>query len=503
VWTIIERELLDNFKSFRWVALFVLCIILFSANGFVFARKYHIQQTDYITRITEPPFAPRSLSASNAFAYASRDYFNTNGGPNYPRPSTKATELYVPPSPLLFVAEGGDEYRPYGFDVRPGGVILPLPEKPKNYKLPESQKIDWTFIITTIFSLYVILFGYNTISEEKKQGTLSLVLSHAITRSKVLIAKYCVLIITLFIPLFAGFLISIMIMMLHVPSFLTIAVSVRLIIIILATMLFISFFSFLTLFITSKFQESSHGLLILLFAWILFLVIPRLASVTTGLFVDVPSEQMYSQQLKSKQNEYQKMADNTINDEKSPTFRGYFDSEENAQKAAYSIIKPALKEFLAIREQYNNAISHKTSIEHTISLVSPLCLFRDILEIFSGTGFENENVFYEKVRTFSIEYDNYIQEKFGDITVRFLPMGPSVHPWIRNEREHNKYQYTIQFPTQQEYEGDKSDFPRFVYNEPSLIARINDSFIGIIGLLVWNVVLAMGAFLAFDRADVR
>ena len=51
--------------------------------------------------------------------------------------------------------------------------------------------------------------GYDTISGEKENGTLALMLSNPLGRARLLLAKYFVLIITVSIPLFIGMTINI------------------------------------------------------------------------------------------------------------------------------------------------------------------------------------------------------------------------------------------------------------------------------------------------------
>ncbi len=58
-------------------------------------------------------------------------------------------------------------------------------------------------------------------------------------------------------------------------------------------------------------------------------------------------------------------------------------------------------------------------------------------------------------------------------------------------------------PFPQEYQGDKSDFPRFSERRPSLLDGLHASLWDIAGLLVWNILLAGLAFSAFLRTDVR
>ena len=67
----------------------------------------------------------------------------------------------------------------------------------------------------------------------------------------------------------------------------------------------------------------------------------------------------------------------------------------------------------------------------------------------------------------------------------------------------NRKPITVGMPAPKEYEGDKSDFPKFIPTKPSTVERLNDALLDLAGLLLWNVILAMASFSAFIKYDVR
>ena len=52
--------------------------------------------------------------------------------------------------------------------------------------------VDVVFIFKIVLSALAILFAYNTISGEREDGTLKLVLSNAIPRDTIVLGKYLV-----------------------------------------------------------------------------------------------------------------------------------------------------------------------------------------------------------------------------------------------------------------------------------------------------------------------
>ncbi|OHB77560.1 MAG: hypothetical protein A2Z25_14480 [Planctomycetes bacterium RBG_16_55_9] len=62
---------------------------------------------------------------------------------------------------------------------------------------------------------------------------------------------------------------------------------------------------------------------------------------------------------------------------------------------------------------------------------------------------------------------------------------------------------SISSPHPEEYQGDKSDFPRFVESDSNLAHNVQEAALDLAGLSVWNLVLAGLAFWAVSRCDVR
>ena len=149
--TLIKKELLDYLQSIQFSVLVVISIVLFTANGIIFVKKYDAQNSRYYEQVAKL----------------------------YQQPSTMGTTLFAKPNSLIFMAEGGDKYRPVGYELYPKGRLTAMPGKVRNFKMPDIPELDWTFIIKIVFTLYVLLLGYSSISGEKEQGTLRLILSNS------------------------------------------------------------------------------------------------------------------------------------------------------------------------------------------------------------------------------------------------------------------------------------------------------------------------------------
>ena len=265
--TIVMRELRDHLQSRQFMALLAISLILFGAGGLMSAAKAKQQNEAYRLRTT--------MARAN--------------------PSTRGIFLYPSPSPLKFLAEGGDKALPYGYLLTPMGVVDPLPSNTRNIRMPEIPELDWAFLVKIVFSLYAILLGYSAVAGEKEDGTLSLSLANPLGRIRFLAAKGCAILLTLCIPLAAGMLLSLIITGIQNPGIFSGAVLVRIFVMVVLSLVFISVFVSLALFFSSMINPSSLALFLLLAGWFCFAVVmPNTSGIAAQLFAKGPTEYQVS-----------------------------------------------------------------------------------------------------------------------------------------------------------------------------------------------------------------
>jgi len=453
-------------QSIQFAVLLGVVIILFLANGLISIKKYSQQVSLYDQRVSQ----------------------------SYQNPSTVFFNLYRKPSPLLFMAEGGDKYRPYGYTLKPKGVLDALPSNPLNFKLPDIPELDWSFIIKIILSLYVILLGYASISGEKEQGTLGLVLSNSIGRIKLLVAKYLSILLTVVVPLVTGLVFSLIIIGIFNPKILTFNVLSRVLVMLFLTLVYLSAFALLSLMISSLIHRSSLVLLVLLALWVLFaVIIPNASDVLSQRFSKIPSEY---QMAKREEPMIKQQVWARIDEIREKAGRGEIKTEEELKKETDRAFEEGQEGINSHYKNYENAMKQRAATAQNMSRISPTALFQYASENISQTGVKSEEHFIEDINNYADIYDNYILKKVGKL------VGTS--SWqFSSTIEVNGKSVNIESPNPVEYQGDKSDFPHFVESQTSLARSLRDALFDIAGLIVWNLILASLAFSAFLRADVR
>jgi ABC-type transport system involved in multi-copper enzyme maturation permease subunit len=398
------------------------------------------------------------------------------------------------PNPLVLLADGGSKYQPPGYSLGPKGKLTPLPTGPKNFKMPFVPELDWAFIIKVVFSLYVLLLAFRGISGEKEIGTLRLVLSNVLSRNQLLIAKYISIILTIGIPLILGGLVSLTIVSIFLPEALSLSVILRIGLMIFMAFFYLSIFAFLGLFVSSLVGRSSVVLLILLSVWILFVVvIPNVSGILSNKLADVPSEFQTARQVGPM---LQEQIWSRINQVIERWKRGELATEEAIKAETDRAFEEGQKEVRNHYAVYENAMKHRANVARNLSRLSPTALFQFASESLADTGFRREERFEKDVKAYSSMYDSYILQKVGRlIETSHFSFGQDI---MVNEKF-----ISIYSPQPQEYQGDKSDFPHFAESSPNLAGNMQEALLDLAGLSLWNLILAMLAFWAISRCDVR
>ena len=462
--TIVFREIREHIQSLQFVVLLLFSVVLFSANGIVFARKFQAESAAY---------------AATAAQFA---------------PNTQYVFLTRQPNPLLFLAEGGDLDRPTSYYMMAKGYFSASAPRPRDYKLPDIPKLDWSFLIKTIFSLYVVLLGYAAVSGEKEQGTLRLVLSNSMGRVRFLAAKYAAILASAMIPLVVGCVISLGILGVSLPQVLTRGLASRVLALLALSAAYLSLFAFLSLLVSSAMRRSSLALLTLLAAWVLFAVlIPDTSGILAEKFAKVQSDY---DAAKSVGPMIQKEIWGKIGALRPRIDKGELKTEEAIKAEADRAFEEGQEKVRFFERSYEDSVAARASLARSLARISPVALFQYAAEDLAGSGVDREQAFREDLRTYSRQFDAYVLKKMGKL------VGQS--NWsFSTSVELNKKTVRIESPHAEAYKGDMSDFPRFAERPPRLADGVKNAAADIAGLLLWNIVLALAAFAVFLRADVR
>ena len=459
---ILRRELLKNFQSFRFFALFAVAVFLFAINPFLAAIEYQ-----------------ERLQRYNGYLEQMEKRSKDQGIATFRRPN-----------PMSFVAGSSDVEAPtgYGIDLSLGVAPLGVDQYGINVTFPGFQLVDWVFILKVLFSLFAILLTFDAVSGEKERGTLALMCSNSVSRASIIAGKYLGALITAIIPAAVGMLISMIIVNLQGNTSMNADSMSRLAIMAIIAFAYISIFSLIGLAISSTVHRSSVSLLLSLSVWIiLVIVVPNLAGIIAESTLRVTSEHEFARR---EQETYRDIGEW----EKSVRDRGITDEGEISRDFGKRLTQQT-EQRIRLKDSYINTIYQKEDLAINISRTSPASEFEFASAAIIDGGVLAQRRFYRASRQYYDLYADYVLEKTGMVAKYFQFMTLPVT--VKGKR------MMASPPKAKPLPEDTSDCPAMPKVNLSVSESIASGIWNIALLVIWNVALFMLSYMAFLKYDVR
>ena len=304
IWHIGKKEIHHNLTTLRFALMIILLPVLFVANALIYSLGddgYMTQMNGYNERVRQNRKHIQEQADVSLAELALR-------GPG---------DIPKRPSRLIFCAGGVDEVvsrsiklksdynisRSSGVEDEDYAWRHPLRLE---YEIVSSGtnskgrvKINWVFI-GVLMSFFAILFTFDAIAGERTRGTLSLIMSNAISRGQVVLGKYLGAFVTLMVPLVMGVLLNLLIILLIGSIPFDSADWLRILGIVGLFALHISVFIFLGLFFSSRVSNAITSLVWLLLTWVcLAFVFPSLLGTFVSNLNPIPSVDEISMQRRA------------------------------------------------------------------------------------------------------------------------------------------------------------------------------------------------------------
>lgn len=270
--------------------------------------------------------------------------------------------------------------------------------------------MDLSFVIIYFFPLIIITFGFNLVSEEKEEGTWSLVLSQTANIQKMLQLKVGIRYMSILFILFLLLVIA--------KFYLSIPFDIYFTIYILTAFLYLSFWFSLVWLVVSFHKNSSQNALILLTSWItLTIIVPALMNALVIQLYPIPEafstvldnrDGYHSQWDKAKEptiekfhQHYPQLAQFHHPKDKNFSWLWYYAMQQMGDDTAIESSKK-LKEKIKQRENLSKKLGLLMPTIHTQLTMNTLCFsdianyleFIEALEIFHE---QKRMYFYPKI----------------------------------------------------------------------------------------------------------
>ena len=390
-----------------------------------------------------------------------------------------------PPSKLAFISDAEERLLPNGLWIDYFEESQPEFYKGQNRYFSRFNSIDWSFIMIYVISFICIAFSYSAFSGEKVKGTLRLMMSNSISRGSLIFGKFIGIVVCITMPLIIGMLLDLIIIQLFSNVMFKGADLWVVFIFAITALLFISFNVLLGFFVSCLTMKPIHSLNIVLILWILLtIIVPSVSWIFSKKIVDVPSEANIT-----------KYASDTAREENrkggySWSWRSRWEGQPpNEQvKSRAEGINVLTNVQQEIMQNYLQDKFRQTELAIRLSKISPFSAFRFIGERLSDNGFRGFLNFHRQVKMYHTTFNDFIFQKDQQ--------DPDSYHLFWNESWASKT-FSSSKPVVFE------EIPKFEYRPPSISELLKNSQVDILILVLWNLVLFAGTFVAFIRYDVR
>jgi ABC-type transport system involved in multi-copper enzyme maturation permease subunit len=462
----IKKEIRDQLMSLRLMLTFLLVLLLMIAGALLFQAEYRRGLADY-NRDVSRNLAVLARNASSRY-------------PLFAALSFGDQHVYRRPNPLGFVAEGHDKDLPSSFRVSAFRLQAPEFTLRGDPLIWQFNALDWSFIVTVILSFAAIVLVYDSVNGEKQRGTLRLMMSYPIPRAKFLLGKYLSTVIVLLIPFTAGVLLSLLVIGLGGAVPLEAGLAGRVFVSFLVSILYLSVFVLLGLFLSARSKTPVVSLVTGLLVWVfLVIVVPATGNLIARGLVKIPTEDRVSEEAErafgeaaERYNMQHPHPDNWI------------------MSGRWSPGEPLLRAFEAdqawgrVFQAYQDLKISQIEQGRRIAAFSPASLLTEMLEQTVGSGISHYENFLRSARLYQQELAGYLNRKY--------PLD-KVLPLNRQTTDPVVAQMNLDFGSIPKFEdrpAPASEAAGMVLRSAAILALI-------------NVVLFAAAFASFLRYDVR
>ncbi|MCE5269906.1 ABC transporter permease subunit [bacterium] len=530
VYLIARQKFLANIITFRFSASFILSVVLLAASTLILSQDYSERLAEYHDLVQRNE---EGLKEVMTFA-------ELRAG------------VIRPPSVLSVVCEGiakrTGNYFDVGFDQAPKigeetGVKNPL--------LAVFTVFDLATVVEIVLSLLVVFVAYNSISGEREQGTLKLMIASNVPRWSVLLGSYLGGMATVVLPLMAGALVSLLILRLNPSIALAPADYLSLGLVFLLAVLLLGAFYLAGMFISVRVMRSSTALILLLSFWVVtVLILPNCAVYMARELRPVPDRATVDSQVQALDGQWQEDMQQYTRQHPWPVRQideglGRNLSEGEARELNLKMERErsvwtgdwpyAWRVFYSVREvmewfeagsifghnrrmqyedqawdiyrNYLHDLSGQSRLARLLSLASPSRAFYNAGSYLAGTGEAGYLEFIDQSSQYRNVLISYIKDRGGLDSWRLFTQKPMSD--FLSAREvaaavaANGEESMKDIVNYQVHPLDLKDLPRFLFVRPAPMASLLAAWPEIGILVFFNLLFFTLAWTAFLRVDVR
>lgn len=458
--TLIQKEILNNLLNLRFSLTYFLCTFLLVGSAAIMLADLVGEKTLY--DVNRNIYAQRL----NAIRHP-RAYLWNNKTVARPPVVTKifAVGGEKDPDPR---AEVAPEFSPY--------FVGDFQRNPLTNLFPS---VDMVFIVGVIMSLLIFMLTYDSLSGEREEGTLKVLLSCPVPRDTVIAAKWLGGFASLIIPFITSWLVIVLIMIMIPRISIGPQEWLRILSLFAVFTLYVGVVFSLSMMVSSVSKSSNTAILLLLLVWVVgILVIPAVATPVAYLIVRPPGVQETDVAMKrigivewqyedERQKQYLKTHFGVEDEgELSPSQRTQW--EKVRREWMWYELDHKIDTMTFEGRKLSRYEQRVDALARTIARFSPFGCMQNVCVSLAGTGIQRELELREAV------------EEYAAATLKFAREG--------TDHRTNRI--------------DPAQGPTFRVAGSGVAAALGNAFLDIGVLILMGVLFAFAGYLGFVRMDI-
>jgi len=517
VLNIAKQRFLSNLVSLRLLVAFIIIETLFLASALVAVREFSQRQRLYHSSVQEHA---ESVKETRTYAELS-------------------VTIDRPPSVMSIFCAGSDRNAARSITVAHSQApVMTDGTDADNPLMAVFSTLDLISIIQIILSLTVLLFAYDSISGEKEQGTLRLILSNRVPRHTYLAGNFLGGLASIYLPLIVGFISVLLIVLISGNVSLGAGHISRLALLMVFSLIYLSLFYAVGMLFSIKMKRSSTALVFLLFVWVFVVMIlppgaayvaQRIKPVKSKAVIDAEAESLrnewlekvreYTQQHPEPRTEYVCRRGRYVYTGSLPhAFHlGYAEREYAAWLIDGSIYSHNLQieyqdRIYQLYHEYMLTLEEQAALSRTLCRLSPSWIFYRLATILFNTDPSIQTAFLEQAQQYRKELIGYINDNNGLSSYRLITYNPRDRFMTgaqlkRLAEEQGKK--AVDHAVKRVYNPDEAvvlsleSMPRFTFHAPDIAAGFVRSMPSLFILILLNFICIAGCWVLFIRFDIR
>ena len=268
---VFKKEMLSHLLSQRFAACTALAVVLIIANGMLTSQAYVQKKASYLN---QRAVEETKLPEITYYSVLGSDFNSADAVPLNDKVAPRALR---PPRALEVFAQGveqevGQAVKVLLFEVPYQTEAIAAFQSGNPY-LAIFASFDMVYIFQLVLGLLAILIASETVSGEKEDGTLRLMLTTNVSRAQVLAGKILAGLTTLAIPTALGFILLTILLLGTENIEVGIGEWVRLALLFALSLLYLLVFYLIGLAISCATHRSATSLIYALFTWALLAIV--------------------------------------------------------------------------------------------------------------------------------------------------------------------------------------------------------------------------------------